>query len=145
MKEWLQKTLIVVAAILAPIKAVIISIGILVLANIITGVWAAVKRGESIRSAGLRRTVSKSKLVIYQIAIITGFIVEQFLIGGLIPITKILGSIIGLVELKSILENANSISGTDLFKLLIERIGSQNDIKDLVSNAKNDNADAKKK
>jgi hypothetical protein len=131
MKEYLSKLLVVIIAALAPIQAVIISVGVLVLADMVTGIWAAYKRGETIKSAGLRRTVSK--LLIYQIAIITGFVVEQYLVGGLIPIVKILGGVIGLVELKSILENANTINGSDLFKDLISRIGSQNDIKDLVN------------
>lgn len=130
MKEWLSKILLVSIAALAPIHAVIISIGVLVGADMLTGVWAAYKRGESIKSAGLRRTVSK--LLIYQVAVITGFIVQQYLAGDIIPIVKIIGGVIGLVELKSILENANSISGTDLFKMILERLGSQNDIKKLI-------------
>lgn len=130
MKDFASKLLLVILAALAPIKTVIICVGVLVMADMITGVWAAYKKGESIKSAGLRRTVSK--FVIYQIAIITGFIVEKYLVGDSIPITKVLGGMIGLVELKSILENANVITGTDLFRLLIERLGSQNDLKHIL-------------
>lgn len=136
MKEWINKLLVVSIAALAPIQAVIISVGVLVLADMITGIWAAYKRNEPIKSAGLRRTVSK--FIIYQIAIITGFIVEHYLIGDIVPVVKLIGGIIGLVELKSILENANSITGTDLFKLLIERLGSQNDIKQIINDAKSE-------
>lgn len=136
MKELAIKLGLVILAALAPIQAVIIAVGVLVMADMITGVWAAHKRGESIKSAGFRRTVSK--LLIYQIAIITGFVVEQYLVGGIIPITKIIGGVIGLVELKSILENANSIVGGDIFKLIIERLGSQNDIKKVVDQDKKD-------
>jgi hypothetical protein len=136
MKEWAYKVALVAVAALAPIQAVIISVGLLVMADMVTGIWAAHKRGEAIKSAGLRRTVSK--LIIYQIAIITGFIVEQYLVGSIVPLVKILGGVIGLVEFKSILENANAISGTDLFKLVIERLGSQNDIKKIVETKKED-------
>lgn len=45
----------------------------------------------------------------------------------LLPVSKIVASVIGLVELKSILENANSILGQDLFKTVIAKLGSQND------------------
>ena len=134
MKEFLLKLLTVAIAILAPIKAVMIAVGVLVIADMITGVWAAIKRSEKITSAGFRRTVSK--LVIYQIAIITGFVVEHYLVDGSIPIVKIIGGVIGLVELKSVLENANSISGTDIFQLILNRLGSQNDIKEIVESGK---------
>lgn len=125
MREWAIRAILVLAAILAPIQAVIISVGTLVALDMITGIWAAYKLKQPIKSSGLRRTVSK--FLIYQIAIITGFIVEQYLIGGAMPITKMLGGLIGVVELKSILENANIINGTDLFKMIIERLGSVND------------------
>ncbi len=135
MRELLGKLGVVIVAALAPIQAVILSVGILVIADMITGVWAAVKRGREIRSAGLRRTVSK--LLIYEIAIIAGFVVETHLVSGLIPITKILGGVIGLVELKSVLENANAITGGDIFKLILQRLGSKNDIESFIKN-KND-------
>jgi hypothetical protein len=125
MKEWLTKLLLVAVAALAPIHAVIISVGLLVIADLVTGIWAATKRSEKIKSAALRRTVSK--MVIYQIAVITGFLLEQNLLAELVPVTKIIGGIIGLVEFKSILENANVITGTDLFKEALKKLGSQND------------------
>lgn len=125
--EFLKTAFLVVLAILAPIQAVIIAVGVLVIGDMITGIWAAHKRAEPLTSAGLRRTVSK--LVIYQIAIITGFIVEHYLAGDIIPIVKLIGGVIGMVELKSILENANTVVGVDIFKAIVQKLGSQNDNK----------------
>ncbi len=136
MKDLIEKSWIIVVAVLAPIQSVIISVGVLVFADAITGIWASIKNGQGFNSAALRRTVSK--LLIFQLCIITGFLVEQYLIGSIIPITKIIGGLIGLVELTSILENANKITGTNLFKLLIERLGSQNDIKQITDQTKKD-------
>jgi hypothetical protein len=124
MKEFLYKLLLVIVAALAPVHAVLISVGVLVAADLVTGVWAAIKRGEEIKSSKLRNSVSK--LFIYQIALISGFLMQQYLLDDMIPIVKIMGGLVGLVEFKSILENANSITGTDLFKLVIQKLGSSN-------------------
>lgn len=112
-------------AALAPIKAMLIVVGVLIFADLITGIWAAIKREEQIKSAALRRTVSK--LFIYQIAIISGYIMQVHLIADLVPVSNIVAGTIGLVELKSILENGSTILGNDLMKLVLERLGSKND------------------
>ncbi len=91
------------------------------------GVLAARKRDEPISSAALRRTVSKA--LIYQLAIISGFIVEHYLVGDSIPIVKLVAGAIGLTELKSIFENADEINGGSLLKSIINKIGSDNDVK----------------
>lgn len=114
-----------VIAVLAPAKALLISVGFLILADLITGIWAALKRGERIKSAVMRRTISK--MVIYQLAVISGFLVETYMLEELLPVSKIVASVIGLVELKSILENCNYILGYDLFKTVIAKLGSDND------------------
>jgi hypothetical protein len=72
------KVIMVLAAIVAPIKAVIFAVGFLVFADLIMGVWAAKKRGETINSAGLRRSVSK--LLVYQLSILSAFAVETYLV-----------------------------------------------------------------
>jgi hypothetical protein len=112
-------------ALLAPAKALLISVGFLVIADLVTGVWAALKTGEKISSAALRRTVSKA--FIYQLAVISGFLVEHFMLADFFPVSKVVASVIGLVELTSILENSNRILGQDLFKVVIEKLGSKND------------------
>lgn len=112
-------------AIFAPAKALIISVGFLILADLALGIWAAKKRGEHISSAALRRTISKA--AVYQIAVLSGFLVETYMLNGILPVSKIVASVIGLVELKSILENSDSILGYSLFKSVIAKLGSDND------------------
>lgn len=114
-----------IIAALAPIHAILITVGVLIVADLVTGIWAAYKRNEKITSAALRRTVSK--FVIYQLAIISGFLVQHFLLADIIPIVNIVGGVIGIVELKSMLENSSKIVGEDVFKLIISKLGSQND------------------
>jgi hypothetical protein len=128
MKEWIIKVLIAGCAVLAPIKAVLITVGILIFVDLVTGIVAAKKRGEKIKSAAMRRTISK--VLIYQTAVITGFLLETYLLDGVLPVSKLVAGVIGLVEFKSVLENSNIILGEDIFKSLISKLGSENDKKE---------------
>lgn len=125
MKTWSYNLLLSIFAVFAPIKALIFSVGFLIFVDCVTGVWAAKTRGEKISSAALRRTVSK--MVIYQMAILSGFLVEHYMISELFPISKLVAGAIGMVEFKSVLENSTVITGQDLFKSLIQKLGSKND------------------
>lgn len=127
MKELLTKLLLAIVAALAPIQAIIISVGLLIMADMITGILAARKRGEKISSAAMRRTVSK--MLIYELAVVSGFLLEHYIMGGLVPISKVVASVIGMVEFKSMLENINKITGLDLMSEILKKIGSKNDEK----------------
>lgn len=116
--------LLAIVGLLAPIHAILISTILLILVDAVTGVWAAIKHKEEISSAKLRNTVSK--LVIYYIAIISGFVVEKYMHLDIIPVIQLTAAAIGLVELKSIFENINKISGVDFLKELVRKLGSSN-------------------
>lgn len=137
MKEWLAALALGAMAALAPIKAVMITVGVLIVADAVAGMYAAHKRGEQISSAAMRRTISK--MLVYQGVVVCGWLLEANLIDHLIPIAKIVAGAIGMVEFKSILENANSIMGMDIFKTVIAKLGSDNDV---VAQAKADAAKA---
>lgn len=128
MKEWLTKIAVAAIAALAPIHAVMISVGFLIVADLLTGMVAAHKRGEKISSAAMRRTISK--ILVYQLAVISGFLLEHYLMGDIMPVAKLVGGVIGMVEFKSILENSNTIVGTDIFKSILQKLGSENDKKE---------------
>jgi hypothetical protein len=113
-------TTLAILSVFAPIQAVLTTVLVLVLGEFVTGVWAAFKRGEKITSKGFRR--SALKFAAYEVALLLGFLAETYLIGPSIPVVKLLGSLIGLSELKSILENLNSLSGDSLFKQIIDRL-----------------------
>lgn len=125
MKEWLNKVALASLAALAPIKMVMITVGVLIMADLVTGIWAALKLGEKVSSAAMRRTISK--MFIYQLAVICGFMLETYILDGIVPVAKIAAGVIGMVEFKSILENSNHIVGGDLFKIIIAKLGSDND------------------
>ena len=111
--------------ILAPIHAVIITVGVLILFDSLTGIMAARKRGEKINSSGLRRTLSKA--IVYQVAVISAFLVQKYLISDTVPVSKITSGIIGVVELTSIFENLNEVYGSNIFRKILNLLGSPND------------------
>jgi phage-related holin len=125
--KYLIPTIISAASVFAPIKGVIITVGVVIVVDLITGVLAAKKRGEKITSAGLRRSLSKA--LIYQTAVLTGFLMEKYLLADIVPITKLVAGAIGAVESISIFENLNTLSGNNLFSKILEVLGSVNDKK----------------
>lgn len=124
MKELAIKLGLAGIAALAPIHAVMITVGVLIFADMFTGVYAAYKNNEEISSARLRDSLSK--IMIYQIVIVTGFLVETHLIDGIVPVTKLVAGVIGMVEITSLIENANKILGQNIFRVLLDKLGSKN-------------------
>lgn len=124
-KDFITGLLVSCVAVFAPIKAVILVTGLLIFADLITGILAARKKGQKITSAGLRRTVTK--IFIYNAAIMLGFLAETYMLDGFIPVSKIASGLIAVVELASLYENLNVLHGSNIFKQLIDRLGSIND------------------
>lgn len=127
--KYLEPLAISVFAVFAPIQGILITVGVVIFMDMITGVMAASKRNEKISSAALRRSLSK--LLVYHCALLTGFLIETYLMDGLIPITKIIAATCGSIEGLSLLENLNTISGTNLLQEVIAKLGSKNDVQKL--------------
>lgn len=123
--ELLRALILSSIAVLAPIHSIMIVVGILIFIDLFLGILAASKRGEKIKSSAMRRTISK--ILVYQLSILSGFLCEIYLISGLIPISKLVAGVIGMVEIKSILENADDIHGEPIFKTVLKKLGSDND------------------
>lgn len=125
--EWLINILLASMAIFAPIKSAVIAVIVLTVADLITGIIAARKRGEQITSAGFARTIVK--IAVYQVATLCAFLAQKYLVLDVMPICTLVTSLIGLTELKSVLENLDSISGGSFFSALITKLNSNNDPK----------------
>lgn len=121
--KWSEAGFIAIAAIFAPISSLLITTAAMILIDLITGIMAAKKRGEPVTSAGLRRTITK--LFVYEAALMLAFIVEHYM-SDVIPFVKTASAMVALVEIKSVYENLNDISGMDLLKTLIDKLGSSN-------------------
>lgn len=123
--KFLEATIAAVLAVFAPIKPVILTMLVLVLVDLITGILAARKKGKQITSAGFRRTVVK--LSLYLTAICIGYLVEKHLLSDYIAVSKIAAGLIGLTEVKSLFENLDVLNNEPIFKSLIKKLGSAND------------------
>ena len=120
LKKLLLELLLSILAILAPVKAVMMTVGVLIVADFVFGIWAAKKRGEAITSRKMGASISKA--LVYQVAVITAFLVERYLMEGFMPVTKIVSSMIGIVEIKSLYENCGEILGQPVFRAIYEKI-----------------------
>ena len=116
LKRYSLELLMAIVVVLAPIKAVMITVGVLVGVDLIFGIWAAKKRGEEITSSRMSHSITKA--LVYQLAVVSGFLVEKYLMDGVLPVCKIVAGLIGSVEMKSLLESANTILGQPVFKAL---------------------------
>lgn len=123
MSNWLKATCASLVAVFAPVHAVMLTAGFLVCADLFTGVWAAKKEGKKITSARLRDSVSK--MILFQIGIVSGFLIETYMIDKALPIVKIISVAIAFSEGKSLFENLDRIHGGGLFKSLLKKIGSK--------------------
>lgn len=123
-KKYLEVMILSAVSVFAPIKATIATVAILILADFITGVLAARKRGEIISSAAMRRSITK--IFIYELCLCCAFLFEHYITEEAIPATKMVASLISLVEIKSILENSDTINGASVFKSLVKKLGSDN-------------------
>ena len=119
MKTFLLKFFASILLILSPLAPIVISLGILIFIDFITGVYKSVKIKDTITSRKMSLTVSK--LLLYNLAILSGFLCETFLIKE-IPFTKIISGFIALTELKSISENVTAVTGVNYWNKIMEYV-----------------------
>ena len=130
-KVWLFASL----AVFLPIKELMLTIGFLVAADLVVGVWKAIKTGQRIRSRRMSDTITK--LLLYQLAIMSGFLIETFIISELIPITKLIATVIAIIEFKSIVESIEAVTGKDLWSKIKTIIGRKSeDLTDAMTDGK---------
>lgn len=126
MVAWFKAVGLAAVGVFAPVQAIMVVILVLVMLDLVTGILAAQKRAEVISAARLRRSISK--MVAYQSALIAGYLLEVFILGSAIPVAKLIGAAVGVVEATSCLENANTIAGKSIFGAVLARLGSRNDL-----------------
>lgn len=116
--SFLFKVFGLVTVVLAPIKATMFAVGFLIVVDFISGVLAASKRGDKITSNGFRHTLTK--MLAYQMTILTAFIAETYLIQEL-PMVKVVVAMIALTEVKSFFENMETITGVNFWSSVLKK------------------------
>jgi uncharacterized membrane protein len=85
----------------------------LVISDLITGIRAAKKRGESINSKGFRRTLEK--VGVYLVALLSAKGVQIVFVPAL-PLAYSVAFWVCVTEFKSILENVTTVTGTPIWE-----------------------------
>lgn len=119
MKTMFIKAILSILAILSPIEEAIVCIGVLIFIDLILGILAAYKLNKAITSTRLKNTAVK--LLVYNLLLIASFISEKYLVSWL-PFTKICLSFLAIVEITSIGENFQKITGLSFIKYLTEQL-----------------------
>jgi phage-related holin len=125
---YLEGLFFVSLGIIAPIKPLLATVGLLIVLDLISGMLASKKKKRKITSAAMSRTVAK--MFLYNMCILSGFMIELYLIDHALPMAKIVAGVIGMVEFKSLLENTHIVTGVDIGKQIINKLSSKN----LISN-----------
>lgn len=118
------KALALLLVFIAPIQAVMLATGALILADAMTGIWAAIKEGQNLTSFKFKRTIAKS--FAYLGAILVGHIVETHMLSEAVPIVKTITGLIAITEAKSIFENIKRASGVDFWSMILDKLQGAN-------------------
>ncbi len=121
---WIKTAILTSIAFFAPVHKLMYMTVILIGFDLVTGLWAAVKRKERISSTKLRRTVAKT--IAYQTAIMLSAIVEWFFLPE-IPSIRIVSAMIGITEATSVLENLESVTGLKFREAVISKLQGKRD------------------
>ena len=110
------KTILIAAlALIAPIQDAIFAIGFLIMIDLIMGVTAAYKTGEKLKSSRLKNT--GVKMLIYNLLLISSFIAQTYL-APWIPFTKIVLGFLATVEITSMGESFQKITGLSFVRYI---------------------------
>jgi hypothetical protein len=139
-KIWLLAGL----SILLPIKELMLTVGFLVAADLVVGIWKALKLKQRIRSRRMSDTVTK--LLLYQLAIISGFLIEKYVLTEILPIAKLIGTVIAIIEFKSIIESIEAVTNQDIWSRIKVLIGRKSDdLRDAIGGDAEPKSKSKKK
>jgi hypothetical protein len=122
LKAYLSALLLSIVGIFSPIVPLMLTVGFLIATDFVMAIYKAYKKKEKITSRKMYNTVPK--IFIYNLMIISVFLLEKYIIQSGVPIEKVAASAIALTEVKSICESFYSLTGIDLmdkFKDLFSR------------------------
>jgi hypothetical protein len=112
------------------LRETLLSIGFLIIADSLTGVWYAWKEGTRIEGSiwkGWKHVTSRKaariliKLFIYPLVLIVAKVGEDYLTPA-IPWISVTSGILAVIEIKSIFENAGNILGYNVWKKVAEKL-----------------------
>jgi hypothetical protein len=115
LQDKMQALFAILIGLFAPIQGIMFTVGFLIVADTVIGLWKARKLGEKITSRGLSKIISK--MFLYQGTLITFFLIDKFILGDILMhffsiqflLSKVVGLILSSVEIFSIDENYRAV------------------------------------
>jgi hypothetical protein len=131
----------IIIAFLAPIKALIIIVGVSIFLDTIMGILRSIKQGHKFTSNRLSRVVSK--MFLYQVVVILFFSIEKYILADFILsfttvelfLTKLVTFGLISIEIISINENYEIISGVNIFNKIKSNLKRGADLKNKVKDS----------
>ena len=120
MKTWLIHLWIGIVAFLTPLFPMALLVSTLIGTDFVFGLYRVYKTQEQINSRKMGHTISK--MFLYNMAVLSVFMLEKIIIGTDIQFTKIAVGVIAMVELKSIDESFRILYGFSIYESLVERL-----------------------
>ncbi len=122
LKLKLQHLAVIIAAFLAPVKFILIAVGAAILFDTVLGLLKAKKQKEKITSRKLSNVIAK--MALYEMAVVGIFILDKFLLSEFVLLftsipfflTKVTAAVLVVVELVSVHENFEAITGINIFE-----------------------------
>lgn len=111
-------------AFFSPVHSLMTMTGALVILDLFTGIWKALKLEEKITSFRLRQTVTKG--LGYMTAIVVAFILDRLTESDTM-VSRTVAGLIALVEAKSCSENLHVITGLNLWSAILAKIQPSKD------------------
>lgn len=121
-EKYLIAAIVWLFAFFSPIGAFVLATGLFVLCDLVTGIIAAKKRGESLESKKLFRSVAK--FLVYGVAIIVAHTIN-FLYIPSFPAVQLVAGFIAFVEVKSIDENIAVVTGYSILGVIVDKLKSK--------------------
>ena len=128
MKTILNYLILSFCLLFAPIKGLLIAVGVAIALDTIFGIFKAIKIKEEINSRRMSNIVSK--FVLYEASILLLFIIDKFLLGEFFKLwfqidhffTKVVSIILIFIEMTSIKENFEVAFKVNIWQLLKKTI-----------------------
>ena len=128
MKEYVIAFIVSILSFFIPVVPLLLLVGLFICLDTILGIWACKRQGEKITSHKLSAMIPK--MFLYQGAVMTGYLVDVFLLGEFIGLvfdipllfTKLIAMTLIFIEGVSLDENWQKIKGKTFIQSFKEMV-----------------------
>jgi len=131
----MTKITLALMAFLAPIQGILITVGVLIVADTIIGIWKAKKLKEKVTSRKLSQVISK--MFLYEGTVVLFFMIDKYMLGDILQhffaveylLTKIVALVLSSIEVFSMDENYRAVNKYGLWHAFKRLVGRAKDVK----------------